>query len=253
MNSVLAIAGFGFVGQALYSALNKQGRSNCVIHDPPQKLDSFPKLIQCKIIFCCLPTPDKDGTQDFSYYEKFLDSLIKKEYTGIVVIKSTILYKNIEPYLDKLNIIENPEFLNQNSAEVDFLQQKKIVLGGRRDLAHEVATCYNDYFNLTNYTCEFCTVKEAIEIKYFHNIYHAYKVLFWNFVHEQCGNHRKIAKMYHDIVTDRNEMSQVAADGKLGFSGSCFPKDVAAFEEERPHELTKFMIEYNKKLRGTDD
>ena len=126
---MLGISGFGFVGQALFSALNKQGISNCVIHDPPQKLDNFPKLIQCKIIFCCLPTPDKDGTQEFHYYEDFLDSLIKKEFTGILVIKSTLLYKNIKSYLDKLNIIMNPEFLNQNSAEKDFIEQKKIVLG----------------------------------------------------------------------------------------------------------------------------
>jgi len=59
--------------------------------------------------------------------------------------------------------------------------------------------------------------------------------------------------MYHKIVPTRNEMSQIAADGKLGFGGSCFPKDVAAFEEERPHELTKFMIAYNKKLRENNE
>lgn len=246
----IGIVGFGFVGQALYGSLNKEGIENCIIHDPPQQLDNFDKLLHCKVIFCCLPTPDIKGEQDFSYYKKFLATLIDEEFKGILIIKSTILYKNIKSYTKDLNIIMNPEFLSQNSAADDFKNQKIIVLGGRRDLCQQAANIYNKYFSLIDYKFEFCSLKEAIEIKYFHNIYHAYKSLFWNYVYEKCGNHRKIAKMYHDIVEKRNEMSNVASDGKLGYGGSCFLKDVAAFEEERPHELTKFMIKYNRKLRN---
>jgi len=246
----IGIAGFGFVGQAVYGSLNKQGQESCTIHDPPQQLDNFDKLLQCNIVFCCLPTPTENNKQDFSYYEKFLDKLIDSEFKGLLVIKSTVLYKHIKRYAKELNIIINPEFLSQNSAADDFRNQRVIILGGRRDLCQQAADCYNDYFDLNNYKFEFCSLKEAIEIKYFHNVYHAYKVLFWNYVYEKCGNHREIAKMYHDIVENRNEMSQVASDGKLGYSGSCFLKDIAAFEEERPHELTKFMIKYNKRLRN---
>ena len=43
-------------------------------------------------------------------------------------------------------------------------------------------------------------------------------------------------------------MSQVGQDGYRGFGGACFPKDTANFHQEHEHELTKFMLDYNKSL-----
>ena len=41
----ISIAGFGFVGQAVYGSLNKQGRELCLIHDPPQGLNNFEEYL----------------------------------------------------------------------------------------------------------------------------------------------------------------------------------------------------------------
>ena len=110
---------------------------------------------------------------------------------------------------------------------------------------------YRDHFGIQYDTIEIVTLEEAIFCKYIHNIYHAYKVLFWNYVQEVTGNSRKYARLYKKIRKDMdNEMSQICADGLPGFGGACFPKDTAAQHQQHPHSLTGFMIEYNKQLRG---
>jgi UDP-glucose 6-dehydrogenase len=52
------------------------------------------------------------------------------------------------------------------------------------------------------------------------------------------------------ITGNTNEMARVGADGKLGYGGACFPKDVNAWHKIVPHYLTEFMNEYNHFLRG---
>lgn len=248
----LGIAGFGFVGQAVYSAV-KHEMVHC-IYDPPKGYNDYNKLISCTHIFCCLPSPQsKSGTQDFSTYKIFLDKLVTSKYTGTLIIKSTVLYSNISSYFGHLNIVMNPEFLNQNSAFEDFKNQHVIILGGPIDKCMDVENLYkyNFVFN-TVPEFLFCTAEQAVQVKYFHNTYHAYKALFWNYVLEQTANHRKVFSMYSKITGNTFEMQNVCADGKPGFGGSCFPKDVAAINGEQPHELTEFMIKYNKRLRNTD-
>jgi len=251
MDNKIGIAGFGFVGQAVYGSILYP--SSIYVYDKYKDMGDLGTLIEnSRVIFCCLPTvQDKDGNQDFTEYRSFLSECRKRKYEGILVIKSTVLYDNISPYLDSLNIVFNPEFLCQNDAIKDFLNQKVVVLGGRIDLATEVKKVYKNNFALKDPDYEFCSIEEAINIKYMHNIYHAYKVLFWHYVQEKTGNARKMSDLYHKI-TDRNELSKVCADGKKGYGGCCFPKDVNAYNSVKPDDLTEFMRKYNLKLRGDE-
>ena len=246
----IGIAGYGFVGQAVHSCM----KDSCYcIYDPPKNRGSVDALLGCDIVFCCLPTPtvplnSVNGKQDFSFYEDFFTEM--EGYEGVFVIKSTVLYKNIEPYTKEFNIVYNPEFLNQNNFQKDFYTQKVIVLGGDVEFCKHVEQVYKESFIFENPPdFEYCSIKEAAELKYTHNTYHAYKVLYWNYIHETCGNQRKIFDMYSRVTGNTHEMARVFSDGKAGYGGACFPKDVGAFHEERPHELTKFMIKYNKKIR----
>jgi len=248
----IGIAGFGFVGQAVYGSIKSVGEA--CIFDLYKKMGSFEELIKASVIFCCLPTnmvdAESDKSQDFGEYKWFLDKCVESEYSGILVVKSTVLYSNLEPYAEKLNIVFNPEFLNQNTAVDDFKNQHYIVLGGRMDHVRLIADVYTSQFNLNNEVeFEYCTLKEAVEIKYMHNIYHAYKVLFWNFVQEQTENARKMFYMYSKVTGNTHEMARICADGRPGYGGCCFPKDVNAMEKENPHKLTKFMCDYNYDLR----
>jgi UDP-glucose 6-dehydrogenase len=245
----IGIAGYGFVGQAVHSCMKDDCRP--VIHDPPKGIGEFKDLFSCEVIFCCLPTPTKSGAQIFHDYADFLQGMVG--YDGLLIIKSTVLYHYIQAYITSehsYNIVINPEFLNQNDFKNDFYEQKVIVLGGRVDHCRLAERVYRKNFKFkSKVEFEYCSVKEAIELKYTHNVYHAYKVLYWNFIHERCGNQRKLFSLYSKITGNTNELAQIYADGTPGYGGACFPKDVKAFNFEMSHELTEFMIKYNARLR----
>lgn len=245
----IGICGFGVVGQALYSYFKNNSRHISCIYDKYKEIGNLDYMIRrCEIIFTCLPTEDDGSGQDFSAFNEFLDRLIDKEYDGIVVIKSTVLYSNIKPYLDKLRIVMNPEFLNQNNSFEDIESKKVAILGGDLHNSQKISKIYKHIDPFVE--VEYCSHKEAIDIKYFHNMYHAYKVLFWNYVNEQIGDHRKISRLYKKITGNTFELDNVASDGKMGFGGACFPKDLNSYHFENPHELTQFMLEFNARLRG---
>lgn len=247
----LGIAGFGYVGQAVMSCMKSD--ENVLIYDPPKRFHYSDALKDCYAIFCCLPTEAYpcELKQDFSVYDDFFEEM--KGYKGILIIKSTVIYENVAKYFDKLNIVLNPEFLNQNTFQQDFYDQDVVVLGGRVDLSRRAARVYEEEFKLSGEPkFEFCSAEEACWMKYLHNIYHAYKILFWNYVEEVTGNQRKVFQLYSRITkaTIGNEMARLCADGKPGFGGPCFPKDLKAFHDTNPHDLTEFMIEFNQRIRG---
>jgi len=107
---------------------------------------------------------------------------------------------------------------------------------------------YKEAFNFTA-DYHITSIQEAMDFKYIHNIYHAYNVLFWNYVQENFNNSRKHVSLYEKIYGKKPILSQIAPDGKLGYGGACFPKDIKAMDFNKPHELTKFMNQYNNRLR----
>ena len=245
----IGIAGFGFVGQALY--LSIKDKENVVIFNKKPGYNTIGELMQSDIIFVCLPTPMLDeGKQDTGSIGQLMVALAAKGYTGVVAIKSTVLYSTVQPWIGPLNIVVNPEFLNQNTAASDFKQQKLIILGGTANHCSIVIDYYRKCFDIDGHEYIVVPHVEACNFKYLHNIYHAYQVLFWNYVYELTGNHRKYALMYEKLTGIKPLLSQVCADGKMGYGGACFPKDIHAMQYDSPHILTEYMCEFNKLLRN---
>lgn len=249
---MIGIVGFGFVGQAVYAALMNPSEA-VVIYDkfkaPHQH--NAKALLKTDAVFICVSTPTVGCRhQDASAVIKTLTWLRKSNYKGLALIKSTVLYELVKPHLDSLRVVFNPEFLSQNHAVADFLQ-RPVVLGGEMTECVAARDVYEAFFDedMGEPQYIYCTAEQACQLKYVHNIYHAYKALFWNYVYEVTGNHRKLYELYTQVRPDRIEMQQVAADGKLGIGGACFPKDITAFNHEHPHELTEFMLNYNGRLR----
>jgi len=245
MKNKIGIIGLGYVGSAVYSAVKDK---NMILFNDPLKenssvIDTLKK--ECEAIFVCVPTPSfEDGSLDSSIVLDVLKDLIGFE--GVIIVKSTILSSYLP---DLYNIVYNPEFLNEVSSIEDFKNQKYIVLGGEIYNTSKAESIYKKYFDLDFESIKFehCSVEEASNLKYFNNIYGAYKVLFWEFVHDITnGRSRKIAKMMKNLPDPK--MDIVGLDGSRGYGGACFPKDVNAFDSEHDHALTNFMKKFNKDL-----
>lgn len=240
----VGIIGYGFVGQAVHAILDD--RCTVAIYDLKEKykknrLDAF----KSHIIFVCVNTEnDADGVFDDSNVTSILEQL--KGFKGTIVIKSTIPYEFLQPFESKLNIVFNPEFLNQNTYISDSLNQDTVLLGGEVQDLKEVFKFYDEY-TLIEPECQYTSLKVACDFKYTRNLYGAYKVLFWEFIQDTTGNSRKMAELFNKMPY-QSEMDQVGMDGFRGFGGACFPKDVQAWDELHKHELTTFMLNYNKKF-----
>ena len=248
----IGIAGFGFVGQAVYGSLRRP--SEAVIYDPPKGYDTWDRLLETEVLFSCLPTPmiARGDQQDWAIYHDFLNAM-HRDYDGLLIIKSTCLWENIRPWvsLGAPPIVINPEFLKANSAREDFHNQRHIIIGGDADNAGKLIQCYKTDFEL-QYPPTFHVVqpKVACDFKYFHNVLQAYMSLAGEWAHDVLDNQRQLVKLFAEMhgVPESFLHMAVGMDGYRGYGGACFPKDVGAIHNARPHVLTEFMRRYNGQL-----
>ena len=246
----IGIVGFGFVGQTLYHFIAPEKRNNVIIYDTlhTEYESNLNAISKCEVIFICLPSPTKNGRQDLSIIKKFIEHVLGQGFNGIFVIKSTVL-EDLSEFMFYDNFVYNPEFLRQSNAVEDFANAYYHFLGGRADLVCKVESIYREYFTNLKFNFKYISIKDAINLKYLNNIYKAYKVMFWNFVQEVTGNENKMYDLLRDAGACNSEQSVIYMDGKPGFGGKCFPKDITAYNFEKQHSLTRFIIEYNKELR----
>jgi UDPglucose 6-dehydrogenase len=242
----VGIAGYGFVGQAMHSIINI---SEVVIYDKfKKKYNQSSLLLDCDIVFVCVSTPQSiSGAQDASNVVEILEYLKNEKYKGSVVVKSTVLHRHIEKYSESLNLVYNPEFLNQNTSFDDAENQNVIILGGEYKSVDPIVKFYQMFTSCSDADFQIMSIKEASDFKYTRNLYGAFKVLFWEFIQDTTGNSRKMSELFK-MLPYQTEMSQIGMDGKRGFGGACFPKDTIAWDKEHNHRLTHFMLQYNREL-----
>lgn len=248
----VGIIGYGFVGQSIDFLLKDDVEVQRYDVKEPYN-GNKQDLLENDINFICVPTPAAaGGAQDASIVTNWLEFFETLRYKGLVVIKSTVLYRHIKDYESKINLVFNPEFLNQNTFIEDAANQKCIMIGGevRNQKILMDFYSYNCDFGSEVEDFKFVTLKEACDFKYTRNMYNAYKLLFWEFIQDTTGNARLMSELLKSFP-QKSEMSQVGMDGFRGFGGACLPKDVLAWDKEHKHELTRFMLEFNEKLNSS--
>ena len=212
----IGIVGNGYVGGAVAHGFSpaSTGRCEVKVYDilPDRSTHSLSETINdSEFIFVSVPTPmNKDGSISLKFiYEVF---------------------QNIDD--PNLNIVFNPEFLTEKSARLDFINQDRVILGGDKTHTSRLAELFDERF-------KYCHIiqtdyKTAEMIKYFSNIFFAVKVSFANEMKLVCdtiGADWKTA--LEGFVADGrigdSHLNVPGPDGKMGFGGSCFPKDINAF------------------------
>ncbi len=209
-------------------------------------------------VFIAVGTPQGDtGAADLSYVEAVV-SEIARAITSykVIVEKSTVpVYTNewirrvlhrrgVEPEL--FDVASNPEFLREGTAVIDFLHPDRIVVGAGNDRSADLLrTIYAPLTTGTYYEkpgslsgpCSAArparilvtSAQSAEIIKHASNAFLALKISFINAVANLAES---VDADIEDIAAGMGMDSRIGPKflrAGLGYGGSCFPKDVAAF------------------------
>ncbi len=228
----VGVIGNGFVGEAISFAFSSVSDLYIYDKDPLKSLDDLQSVHNCDFVFICVPTPMfEDGSQDISYVESTFENATSKP---IYILKSTVLPGTTEDLSEKYSnfkIIFSPEFLTERNAKLDMLTQSRIILGGELSLTEKAKSLFNQRFKIKNIIQT--DSKTAELIKYMNNTFLATKVSIMNEFKLLCD---KIGANWEDaskgFVSDGrigdSHLNVPGHDGKLGYGGTCFPKDVNA-------------------------
>ena len=235
----LGIVGNGYVGQA--TSLLKSEEVDVLIWDvDPEKrnINSTRELAVCDLVFVCVPTPmDNDGSCYLNIVEDVVSELVE---VGInkqdIVIRSTVPVTTSE----RLGVSFMPEFLTEANWENDFKNNPNLIFGFDTPETLEQQLSGNmasekmlELGAKANKEVLILTTKEAELVKYTRNVFLATKVSFFNEVEEFCT---KLDMSYENVrrgvcLDERIGFSHTQVpgpDGKRGYGGTCFPKDVAS-------------------------
>jgi nucleotide sugar dehydrogenase len=258
----VGVTGNGFVGEAISFAFSSVSDLYVYDTDPLKSLDDLESVHSCDFVFICVPTPMfQDGSQDLSYVEDVFEKATSKP---VYILKSTVLPGTTEELSKKysnIKIIFSPEFLTERTAKLDMLTQSRIILGGELPLTEKAKTLFNQRFKTKNIIQT--DSKTAELTKYMNNTFFATKVSIMNEFKLLCD---KIGANWQDalkgFVSDGrigdSHLNVPGHDGKLGYGGTCFPKDVNAllsFSKKHDIELNtiKGGWKTNLKVRQEKD
>lgn len=239
----IGIVGKGFVGTAVAHGFSHQTGYGADIRiydiDPEKSQNTLEETInKSEFIFLSVPTPaDKDGFNDLSIVRNALKDIesICKSPDNIILVRSTVVpgtTRKLQEEFPTLRMIFNPEFLTERSASFDFINQTRVILGGDKKYTNKVKYLYKHRFG------DFLPVLEtnyetAEMIKYMNNLFFATKISFLNemkLLSDEVGVNWSdaIDGFILDGRIGHSHLAVPGPDGKRGFGGSCFPKDIQA-------------------------
>jgi len=182
---------------------------------------------------------NRDGSCNTNLVEgvvKDIDDLVvyRNVSNRVVVIKSTIppgTTERLNEECKHIQIIFNPEFLTEANFIDDFKNQDRIIIGGPRPASTKVRQLFYKAFPKAHIIKTGSTTAEMV--KYMTNTFLATKVSFANEIYEICErlgvDYDKVTEYAtYDNRLGNSHWSVPGPDGKLGFGGSCFPKDINA-------------------------
>ena len=242
----IGIIGNGFVGNAtlLFGNSGKSLNIETLVYDRDEN-KCVPKgtvlkdLLKTNLIFICVPTPMSETGECYLHIaESVVQKLKDLNYKGFIILRSTVPVGTSE----RLDCYFSPEFLTEKNYKQDFIHNKDWIFGipeGKCDkeaetfklLIQSLLTTSKEEGNIEYDSCYFVTTKEAEMIKLMKNCFLATKVGFCNEMFEFCEKWEiNYENVRHLVVKDErigSSHTQVPGhDGRKGFGGTCFPKDM---------------------------
>ena len=272
-NYRVGIIGHGFVGSAIRMSLemhNFRCKENLFVYDKYKSESYFSKslddLLLTDIIFLCLPTLyDKNlETYDLTSLNEVIDYLSNKNYSGICLIKSTIIPNTTLNYFEKyqnLKLIHNPEFLSAKTAFEDFHAQKHIVLGICSEKTHEyidtIINFYKKYYTDAQISIIMSTESEIMKLSA--NSFYSVKIQFFTEIYLLCEKLNCSYETVKQTLLNNGWINPThtnipGPDGKISYGGMCFPKDMSALQKymekiNTPCDILKSTINERNMMR----
>lgn len=247
----IAVCGQGFVGRAVSAVL---GEHHVIEPIDPLLHSRTVEHVEVDGVVACVPTPQGvKGECDVSYIAQVLDTV---EDTTPVLIKSTTSisgWSELVRAYPKHDLVFNPEFLRQNTAEADYRDSREHWLGGTtRAVSWWTDRVFQPVF--PNAVFHHVTVEEAILIKYLRNSFLATKVVWFNQAHDLAVSEGVSWDVVRTGVADdpRIGHSHTEVTAQRGYGGACFPKDVAALLADYDHPLVESAHKWNSINRKDD-
>lgn len=228
----IVVAGYGFVGKAIYEALSKHNKIKLIIDDPHLGYPNDDLDVDGVVV--CVATPmRKNGTCETDNVRD-----VFQKYNGTkYLIKSAVdpVWLSNWAQAFKGSYTYSPEFLRGSHLHADptqeFINQEFAIYGG------DDCRWWDETFKavLPNLQqVRYLTIEQAAFAKYIENTFFATKVTFFN----------EMYKLFHEIGFDGfdamieaitldkrigiNHTQVPGPDGKFGFGGHCLPKDLTA-------------------------
>lgn len=266
----IGIIGNGFVGTAVNNAFSLKGNKTFVYDsDRTRCKNSLEQTaLESRFLFVCVPTPYdfESACFDSSIIDLVCNQLSELRTDAYIIIKSTVIpgtCEKLSQMYPHLRLIFAPEFLTERTANEDFLNPSRIILGFNKnvDYFQPVISFFRENFShvpiiTTDYiTSEF--------IKYFCNCFYATKVSIMNEFYQLAialGVQWETALqgLLSSGWVNKMHTQVPGPDGDFGFGGKCFPKDLKSFiklfkDQNIDPVLLSAVWEKNSQIRTQKD
>jgi UDPglucose 6-dehydrogenase len=236
MEENIAIIGhLGMVGSTVFNWFKKEGYNVMGLSLSGQTHTWEEINSQADYVFVCVPTPYlwKEKTTSLA---PLREVLLKIKAGKVVIHKCTVppgTTQILQKEFPSLKLIYNPEFLSEKTAEVDFANPDRQLVGYTSQ-SYDIAIKVLNLLPISAYGA-IITSTEAELCKFVNNFHGALMVIFSNFFYDVS---QKFPEVDYEKVKKASQASkwvgspmgrmywEVFHGGFRGYGGHCFPKDV---------------------------
>jgi len=211
------------------------------------------------VVFIAVPTPpNEDGSVDLKFIEKVAREIAPSITSyKVIVDKSTVPVKTGEKVAETIlryapdaafDVVSNPEFLREGSAVADLMKPDRIVFGSNSDRASAIMKKVYEPFVAPLLVTD---INSAELIKHAANSFLALKISYINAISAICEATNADVELVAEGIGMDARIGRSFLNAGLGYGGSCFPKDIAAFiaisdQLGVPFELLKEVQKINQ-------
>jgi len=154
----------------------------------------------------------------------------------VIVDKSTVPVKTGEKVAESIkrynrhgadfDVVSNPEFLREGCAVADLMKPDRIVIGAQSERAIDLMKKVYEPFMAPILVTD---INSAELIKHCANSFLALKISYINAVSAICETSGADVEKVADGIGMDHRIGRDFLNAGIGYGGSCFPKDIAAF------------------------